>query len=795
MNSLRRIALPLLALGLLAATAHPVGAAEAPLRPKRVVVFGIDGADAEVFERLLKEGKLPRFAALAQRGCYGRLATTNPAQSPVSWAAFSTGSNPGKTGIFDFIRRDPDVPGKLVISLGSKEWIDGPAGTGLRTGLLLLAALAVALVAWGLLTLVLRRRWRAAVAVAALLAGTAAGACAHRLLSWIPARTPLAVSGRLGVPLWTVLGEAGVKSVVVEAPLSFPAEQASNLRLLSGLGTPDVQAAWGYYSVFTEDPKEEVVTETGGFVDAVAFDGEGMARSRVYGPPDITMKNDLETTERWKAVDRQAALARGIWEQAVGVPTSKRFEERVWQHAERAKQASCVLEIRRDAAARTATIRVGSGGPKPILDLPPPAKGPAPAAALPAPGDPSVRWGEPVVVKEHAWSAYVPFEFEINPLVKVKGIGKFWLEGVSPFRLVLTPVSFDPREVPAIVDVSFPRDFAPSLAAKAGAYSLVGWPCLTNPIKDSMLSDEAFVAQVREVTAERRRKLKAAMEGPDWRFLFVMFSEPDRVQHAFWRHIDPKSPLYDAAKAAKYGPAIEESYVAMDAVLGQIREAAGEDAAVIVMSDHGFAPFRRSVNLNTWLLKAGFQSGAIGGDRKVADIFTERNFFSGLDPERTKAYAVGLGGIYLNLKGREAKGSVDPKDADAVCAGIRMALLALRDDDGAKVVHEVYLGKDLYHGPTAALFAPDLVVGFEKGYRVSWQTTLGGGGEKVIEDNLFPWSGDHCSVDPSLVPGVLLSDVRLRTEGAGVMDVAPTVLDLFGVEPPPGWDGKSLLPK
>ena len=138
---------------------------------------------------------------------------------------------------------------------------------------------------------------------------------------------------------------------------------------------------------------------------------------------------------------------------------------------------------------------------------------------------------------------------------------------------------------------------------------------------------------------------------------------------------------------------------------------------------------------------------------------------------------------------------MDPKDYDAVCADIRGKLLALRDDDGSKVVHEVYLGKDIYRGPTTALYAPDLVVGFERGYRVSWQTTLGGGGEAVIEDNRFPWSGDHCSVDPSLVPGILLSNRKLTAEGASVLDIAPTVLDLFKVKAPPGWDGRSLLPK
>src|SRR5688572_10604653 len=394
MIPLARTLLVLLLLG----TALPAGEP-----PKRVVVLGIDGADAAVFEDLMARGRMPRMRALAEKGCYGRLATTNPAQSPVSWASFSTASNPGKTGIYDFLRRDPEVPGKIEIALGTRTWTDGPLGTGLRVGIPLLAGLAVGLVLWGILSLLTGRRRKLPVAVAALVAVAAAAAWAHGLLSMVPRRLPRAVTNRLGVPLWSILGEAGIPSVALEAPISFPADRARNLRLLSGLGTPDVQATWGFYSVFTEDAREVVVPETGGFVDAVAFDAAGTARSRVYGPPDITLVDDGEPTERWKAVDREAAMARNVWEMKVGVPTAKRFEERVWQHAEKAVQASCVLEIRRDAAARTATIRIGSGGPKPILDLPLPVKGPAPAAALPDPGDPSVRWGEAVVVKERSW--------------------------------------------------------------------------------------------------------------------------------------------------------------------------------------------------------------------------------------------------------------------------------------------------------------------------------------------------------------------------------------------------------
>ena len=800
-----RVARGALLLGLLAS-----GPAAAPARaqegaaprgePGRVVVLGIDGADAEVFERLRAEGRLRHFDVLAKRGCYAHLATTNPAQSPVSWASFSTGSNPGKTGIYDFLRRDPDAPGKIGIALGEKTRIEGPVGAAGRFLIPFVGGLAVGLLVYGIVLLLLRffrvpdRARRAAGATAGLLAAAAFGAGAHRVLSWIPASLPKAVSSRLGVSLWSALGEAGVDTVAVEAPVSFPADRARNLHLLTGLGTPDVQGHWGFYAVFTEDPKEVVVPETGGFVDAVAFGPGGAAYTRVYGPEDL----HLTGAEKGE-VEARAKLARGLFEMKVGVPSAKRFEERVWRHAERAVQSSCILEIRRDGAARTATLRVGSGGPRPVLDLPLPAAGPAPAAALPAPGDPSVSWGEPVALREREWSGYVPFEFVMNPGLKVKGIGRFWLEsaggGGIPFRLVLAPVSFDPRDVPPVVEVSWPREFAPSLAAKAGLYNLVGWPCLTNPVKDSMLSDEAFLAHTRDLTAERRRKLKAAMEKPGWRFLFVLFSEVDRVQHAFWRHLDPRSPLHDPEAARRYAPAVDEAYVAMDEVLGDVLAAAGEDAVVLVLSDHGFASFRRGVNLNTWLLGKGFQAGTIGPDRDVNEIFSGRNFLAGVDWGRTRAYAVGLGGIYLNLKGREKRGIVEPADADALCAEIREGLLALRDDDGSRVVREVYLGKDLYRGPTAARFAPDLVVGFEKGYRVSWQSTLGGGGAEVIEDNRFPWSGDHCSVDPSLVPGILVSSIPLRTEGAGVMDVAPTVLDLFGVPAPKEWDGRSLLPR
>ncbi len=807
MNRLRLPALALLILAcVLADGPAAVRAQDGPPAPaRRVVVFGIDGADAGVFERLLKEGKLPHFRALADRGCWGPLATSNPAQSPVSWAQFLTGSNPGKTGIFDFIRRNPESPGKLEIGLVGRTWTTrglpprsvvaaAPALIGLLAGVL----------AWLLAVLVGRmagasvRSRRLAGTILGLLAAGGAGAGAHRVVRWIPDRVPAAVNLRGGTPLSVVLGRADVPATFLLAPMSFPADQEKNLRVLTGLGTPDVQATWGFYTVFTDEIRDPVEAETGGYLFHLPFGDGDRAVTRAYGPEDFTRS----PAER-AVVDLAARESSLLWDRAPGVPSAKRLLERRAKHASLAARVSCLVEVTRDLAAKRATVRVGRGGPRPVLDLPLPA--PAEGdVALPAAGDGSVTWGPPMVLSEGAWSGRVEFEFRLNPLLPpVKALGRFLLESVGgpggKFRLLLTPLQIDPRSPPPGIGLSWPEEYAPSLAAKVGLYDTLGWPCMTNPVKDDLLSDEAFMQQVRALVEEQRAMILAELREPDWRVFFTLVSAVDRVQHVMWRHTDPLSPTYDPAEATRHGGAVEEIYVSMDFLLGDIVATAGEGTEVVVLSDHGFAPFRRGVNLNNFLLDKGFQTNASAGggpgdDRTVAQLFSGRDFFDRVDWAKTKAYAVGLGGIFINLAGREKDGSVPATQYDAVVADISAALLALRDGD-RPVVRAVYPGRAIYAGPFAQKYAPDLVVGFERGYRVSWQTTLGGGGRTTIEDNLFRWSGDHCSVDPSLVPGILVSSLPLQLNGAAVIDVAPTILDLVGVAVPEEWDGKSLVGK
>jgi len=207
---------------------------------------------------------------------------------------------------------------------------------------------------------------------------------------------------------------------------------------------------------------------------------------------------------------------------------------------------------------------------------------------------------------------------------------------------------------------------------------------------------------------------------------------------------------------------------------------------IFVLSDHGFCSFRRGVNLNSWLRDNGYlvlENGARESDR----------YFKGVDWSRTRAYTLGLGGLYLNLKGREAGGVVKPgAEAEALKQELIQKLSRLRDEERDAVgIRAVYATNQLYKGPYLAE-APDMIVGYSDGYRTSWDAAVGKVSATVFEDNCKAWSGDH-SVDPTLVPGVLFSNRKIDAQDPGIEDMAPTALDLFGVERPAWMEGRTVF--
>jgi predicted AlkP superfamily phosphohydrolase/phosphomutase len=257
----------------------------------------------------------------------------------------------------------------------------------------------------------------------------------------------------------------------------------------------------------------------------------------------------------------------------------------------------------------------------------------------------------------------------------------------------------------------------------------------------------------------------------------------------FWATRDPRHPLYDKEYAVRYGHVIDDYYRKMDNILGKLLEKTDDETALMVFSDHGFTTFRRSVHLNSWLVQNGFMKlkKEIPKDDKEGGAL-----FQYVDWGRTKAYALGFGSIYLNLKGREKQGIVTQgNEAEKITNNIISSLVELKDpENGQPAVRRVY-GRDEVYSGNQTEHAPDMVVGFEDGYRSSWQTAIGGAPSGLMEDNLKKWSGDHI-VDPSLVPGILLTNFKLANTHPSITDLAPTVLTIFNLSSS-GMEGKPLL--
>jgi predicted AlkP superfamily phosphohydrolase/phosphomutase len=265
-----------------------------------------------------------------------------------------------------------------------------------------------------------------------------------------------------------------------------------------------------------------------------------------------------------------------------------------------------------------------------------------------------------------------------------------------------------------------------------------------------------------------------------------VFDITDRVQHMFLRCMEDDHPANRGMEVVKYRGVIRDLYVRMDHLVGRIMDALDNETVLMVMSDHGFKPFRRGVNLNAWLRENGFLT--VREDARSADML------QAVDWSRTKAYAVGFGGLYLNLAGREAHGTVRPGEEEEALKGeITEKLLQLADDagEGQNPVKCVYDRNEAYSGPYVKE-APDLVVGFRPGYRVAWSAVTGGVSDQVFEDNERPWGGDH-NMNPPDVPGMLLCNRHIAKDLPCIEDIAPTVLELFGVPIPKYFDGEALM--
>ncbi len=394
--------------------------------------------------------------------------------------------------------------------------------------------------------------------------------------------------------------------------------------------------------------------------------------------------------------------------------------------------------------------------------------------------------GQEFVLKEREWSGWKHVRFSLIPTQSVPGICLFYLKEVRPkFKLYISPVHVDPGR-PAL-PISTPESYARELERRFGPFFTKGLPADTSALVNGVLDEEEFLELDAMVYNESLTMLEYELGRFDEGLLFFYFSNADQRQHMFWRLTDPGHPAYDEKLAARYGGVIARTYGEMDRALDMALGKVDKDTVILVMSDHGFNTFRRGLNLNTWLLQQGYHR------LKKPWKQEESGLFENTDWSRTRAYGVGLNSLYINEKGREGEGTVAPgADKDNLVREIAGKLEAMTDPrTGEHPVLKAFISKEAYHGANLAL-APDIVLGFNRGYRISWHSPLGFFPKEIIEDNTQKWSGDHMSA-PDVLPGIAFCNRKFTAEAPAIHDLTASVLGVFGVERPKDMIGRNVL--
>jgi predicted AlkP superfamily phosphohydrolase/phosphomutase len=380
------------------------------------------------------------------------------------------------------------------------------------------------------------------------------------------------------------------------------------------------------------------------------------------------------------------------------------------------------------------------------------------------------------VLKVGEWSDWVPIEFELGvPLQTVGGICRFYLKRIAPdVELYVSPVNLDP--VSPAMPLSAPADYAAELASATGRFYTQGMPEDTKGLRAGVFTRDEFLTQARLAGDENRKQYRYVLDQFTDGLLFYYFGNVDQIAHMMWRARDTSHPAHDPSVDPAYAEVIDELYAGLDRIVGETLDTLGANDTLIVLSDHGFTSWRRSFHLNTWLKQQGYL--ALANPSREDDP----GLFGNVDWSRTRAYGLGLNGLYINLQGREASGAVAPTERRQLMDEIAGKLLATIDPKtGAPAITKVYRREEVYTDGGYFDRAPDLIVGYAKGTRGSDESALGGIPPDVLVDNTDPWSGDHC-MDHEAVPGVLLSNRTLRRAAPSLETLAAAVLAEFGVE-------------
>ena len=344
-----------------------------------------------------------------------------------------------------------------------------------------------------------------------------------------------------------------------------------------------------------------------------------------------------------------------------------------------------------------------------------------------------------IELKLGQWSEIVELRFKAGMLFNIHAITRFILVSLqNGIRVYALPLQIHPLHTTWHYASS--GSFAKKLWKDVGAYLTLGWPQDTTGLEEGCITDDQFLDLCARVFDMRIRILSHLMHSFKEGVLASIFDDLDRVQHMFFHNrMDIVHGWYKLLDEF-----IGTVHQQMDPWNGRHR--------FLMLSDHGFADFKYKIHLNRWLLENNYLAMKNGGD----DL-------GSVDWNKTKAYAVGLNSIYLNVAGREGQGIVRPDEIERLLAEMRHNLLGWKDEGQTSIVQRIRLKHETFNGPYTR-FGPDLVVGYAPGYRASAETGLGKIPATMIEENNDHWGADHC-IESDAVPGVIFANRDLREFG------------------------------
>jgi predicted AlkP superfamily phosphohydrolase/phosphomutase len=395
-----------------------------------------------------------------------------------------------------------------------------------------------------------------------------------------------------------------------------------------------------------------------------------------------------------------------------------------------------------------------------------------------------------ILLKEGDWSNWVELDFTFDtpffmPDEHASGICRLYLKEFAPtFRLYVSIISINPAD-PAM-PISEPEDFSKQISKEIGPFYTVGFKEEYDARAHGVFTDEEYATQSDMVLQTNLKLLDYALEHYDDGLLYFYFSSTDLQSHIFWWDMNEKHPFRTTEEARYYNNKIKQLYIKMDGILGNLMERYGNKATIITLSDHGFSHMKKFFDINSWLRDNGY----IRPSYCTVMYPDENSSDPGIDWNQTRAYAVGLNGLYLNLEGREKHGIVKPHERESLLQELITKLQAILDVDGSVVISKVYRSGQVYSGP-AMKYSPDLIIGYSRGYRMrTMSSSLIS--KKPFADRVGPWSADHCFAAEE-IPGVLFSNRPISVETPSLVDLAPTILTEFGLEIPPSMEGINVF--